>query len=321
MATVPAAWSKAAMATATGGPIPATAAALTPLFIGSLLMTRLKIVAVTALAMAALGSIGIITSGARRSGAPGPASPKLAAGKAANRADERKPAAKPAARGLTIEVEAGVAPVVSKDDLRRGALRVAKLKHAGDWDLAPRAIPNLMDALRKPPFNFDIALTQKDLFPRDPALIYYPLLYIQGRAPFSFPKEDLELLRRHLEPSGATLFADAACGNPVFDAAFRRFAAALFPDHKLEPIPDNDALYTNRVGFDLSGCQYTKAAGGGKGFPQLEGVKVDGHWAIIYSKFDLGCALSRQSGLDCKGYTYDSAVRIAANIVIYSTLP
>jgi hypothetical protein len=208
-----------------------------------------------------------------------------------------------------------------KEAPKRGALRIAKLMHAGDWNLAPQAIPNLMDALHKPPFKFDVVVTQKDLFPRDPNLIYYPLIYIHGRGALSFPKEDLEALRRHLEPGGGTLFADAACGSPAFDAAFRRFAAALLPDHKLEPIPRDDELYTERVGLDLSDCQYTKAAGGGKGFPQLEGVKVDGHWAIIYSKFDLGCALERHSGLDCKGYTYESAVKIAGNIVIYSTLP
>ena len=118
--------------------------------------------------------------------------------------------------------------------------------HAGDWNIAPQAVPNLMDALRKPPFSFDVVLTEKDLFPRDPNLIYYPLIYIHGRGALSFPKEDLEALRRHLEPGGGTLFADAACGSPAFDAAFRRFVAELLPDHKLEPIPRDDELYTTR---------------------------------------------------------------------------
>ena len=75
-----------------------------------------------------------------------------------------------------------------------------------------------MDALRKPPYGFDVVVTQKDLFPRDPNLIYYPLIYIHGRGSVSFPKEDLEALRQHLEPGGGTLFADAACGSPAFDA-------------------------------------------------------------------------------------------------------
>ncbi|MGA9922140.1 MAG: DUF4159 domain-containing protein, partial [Isosphaeraceae bacterium] len=138
---------------------------------------------------------------------------------------------------------------------------------------------------------------------------------------FSFTKEDLDALRRHLEPGGGTLFGDSACGSPAFDAAFRRFVTELSPNNPLIPIPRDEELSSTKVGFDLADSQYTKAAGGGKDFPQLEGVKLNGHWAIIYSKYDIGCALERHSGLDCKGYTYESALKIAANIVIYSTLP
>ena len=97
--------------------------------------------------------------------------------------------------------------------------------------------------------------------------------------------------------------------------------ADLVPDSRLEPIPPNDELYTKKVGFDLSQSQYTKAAGGGKSFPQLEGVKIKGRWAIIYSRFDIGSALERQADIDCKGYTYESALKIGGNIFIYSTLP
>ncbi len=127
--------------------------------------------------------------------------------------------------------------------------------------------------------NFDVVITQKDLFPRDPGLIYYPLVYIHGRASMSFGKDDLDALRRHLEPGGGTLFADAACGSQAFDASFRRFVAELLPNNPLVPIPRDDELYTSKVGFDLSDVQYTKAAGGSRDFPQLEGVKLNDHWA------------------------------------------
>src|SRR5262249_21297808 len=105
------------------------------------------------------------------------------------------------------------------DAPKRGALRIAKLKHAGDWNIAPQAIPNLMEALRKPPLSFDVVITQKDLFARDPSLIYYPLIYIHGRAAWSFVRDDLDSLRQHLEPGGGTLFADAACGSPTFNTS------------------------------------------------------------------------------------------------------
>jgi hypothetical protein len=205
--------------------------------------------------------------------------------------------------------------------VQRNALRIAKLQHAGGWNVAPLAVPNLMDALGKPPLNFAVVISQKELLPRDPNLIYYPLIYLHGRAAFSFSAEDIDALRRHIEPGGGTLFGDAACGSASFDASFRKFVALLLPGHPLTPIPHTDEIYTTKVGFDLADAQYTRAAGGGKDYPQLEGVKINGHWAIIYSKYDIGCALERHSGLDCKGYTSEWALKIAANIVIYSTLP
>jgi hypothetical protein len=208
------------------------------------------------------------------------------------------------------------------DSPRRGALRIAKLKHAGEWNIAPQAIPNLMESLRRPPLSFDVTISQKDLFARDPSLIYYPLVYIHGRAAVQFDNDDLQALRRHLEPGGGTLFADAACGSAAFDASFRQFVAELLPGHPLVPIPRDDELMTaQKVAFDLNDVEYSDALGGARGFPQLEGVKINDHWAIVYSKYDIGCALERHTGLDCKGYTHASAVKIAANIVIYATLP
>ncbi len=207
------------------------------------------------------------------------------------------------------------------DAIKRGALQIAKLKHSGDWNIAPQAIPNLMEVLRKPPLSFDVVIKQKDLLPRDPNLVAYPLIYLHGRAALAFDDSDLEALRKHLDPGSGTLFADAACGSANFDASFRRFVALLLPNNPLVPIPPNDELYTTKVGFDLKDVHYTESAGGARGFPLLEGVKIDKHWAIIYSKYDIGCALERHTGMGCKGYVHESAVRIAANIVIYSTLP
>jgi hypothetical protein len=214
--------------------------------------------------------------------------------------------------------------VFGQDAPKRGALRIAKLRHAGDWNVAPLAVPNLMDTLKKPPLNFDVVISHKELFAKDAKnIVNYPLVYMHGRAAFAFSPEEIAILRRHLEPGGGVLFADAACGSPAFDSAFRNFVAELFPNpaNHLMPIPRDDEIYTRKVGFDLADVQYSKAAGNRRDYPQLEGVKLDGHWAVIYSKYDIGCALERHQGLDCKGYAYESALKIAANIVIYSTLP
>jgi uncharacterized protein DUF4159 len=203
---------------------------------------------------------------------------------------------------------------------KQGALHIAKLRHAGDWNIAPLAIPHLTTALRDQ-LKFDVVINHHELLPSDPNLINYPLVYIHGRAALSFNKEDLAALRRHLDPGGGTIFADAACGSTAFDASFRRFVAELLPNNPLVPIPKEDDLYSKDVCYNLADVEYTKAAGGKHGYPELEGVKINGHWAIIYSKYDIGCALEHPQGIDCKGYTHESALRIAANIVIYATMP
>ena len=157
------------------------------------------------------------------------------------------------------------------DSATRGALRIAKLRHAGDWNIAPLAVPNLMDALRKPPLSFDVVVNHKELFPGDPNLIYYPLVYVHGRAALSFGKEDLDALRRHIEPGGGTLFADAACGSPAFDAAFRRFAAELLPGSPLVPIPRDDELLSTKVGFDLTDSPVHQGRRRRQGLPPARG--------------------------------------------------
>ena len=203
---------------------------------------------------------------------------------------------------------------------KRGALRIAKLKHAGVWNVAPMAVPNLTSALRDK-LKFDVVINHRELAPSDPNLVHHPLVYLHGRAGFAMNETDRAAIRRHLTPGAGTLFADAACGSEAFDKDFRKLAASLFPLNKLEAIPADDEFYTKAIGFDLSDCQLTRAAGGKKGIPQLEGIKVDGRWALIYSKYDIGCALEKHQTLDCKGYTTESALKIATNIVIYATLP
>jgi hypothetical protein len=203
---------------------------------------------------------------------------------------------------------------------KRGALQIAKLKHAGDWNVAPMAVPHLTQALRDRS-GLDVVINHRELLPSDPNLVNFPLIYVHGRSGFVLGDDDLARLRRHLAPGGGTIFADAACGSPAFDAAFRRLVAQMLPDRPIEPIPRDDDLFTRKVGFDLSDVRFSKAAGGGQGYPELEGVKVDGHWAVIYSKYDIGCALERPQAVECKGYAHESAVRIAANIVLYSTMP
>lgn len=216
-------------------------------------------------------------------------------------------------------------------DLERGGaasrwtLQIGKLKHGGDYNVAPRAVPNLMASLSEN-LKMEVAYEQRELSPLDQNLIRFPFLYMHGKNQFSFTDEQTAKLREHMQ-RGGTLFADACCGQEAFDAAFRSFAKRLFPDADLKQIPVTHELFGtssgqngDAIGYDLSTVQYTRAMPRPQGEPFLEGIELDGRWAVIYSRWDIGCALERHQGSDCRGYTHESAVKIASNIVLYSLL-
>jgi Domain of unknown function (DUF4159) len=135
----------------------------------------------------------------------------------------------------------------------------------------------------------------------------------------------LNNLRLNLE-NGGLLLADSCCGLEPFDDSFRKFAQMLFPNRKLERIPLDDFLF----GRELNGralseqniqCRQEPNRPPRHMPPFLEGLKIDGRWAIVYSKYDIGCALERHQSSDCIGYTPESALLLAKAAVLYTLRP
>jgi hypothetical protein len=207
----------------------------------------------------------------------------------------------------------------------RWTFQIGKLKHGGDWNVAPMSVPNLMASLRDN-LKMNVAIEHRELTPLDQNLFRFPLIYMHGTNQFSYADDQIAKLREHLE-RGGTLLADACCGREPFDSAFRAMARKLLPDADLKPIPLTHELFGTRtgtgdaIGYDLARVQYTKAMPRPEGEPFLEGIEKDGRLVVIYSKWDIGCALERHQGSDCRGYTHESAVKIATNVILYALFP
>lgn len=206
----------------------------------------------------------------------------------------------------------------------RGFLKAAQIRHDGDWQPAPRAMPNLMRHLRGE-FKLDVSLQTEEMRLNSPEVFQFKFLYMHGRKRFEFTKDELDNLRGNLK-TGGTLLADACCGRPEFDAAFREFAAQLFPEAKLEAIPTTDLLLSAEInGAPITTVRLRKARPDGKGAdaeyhdspPFLEGIKLNGRWVVIYSKYDIGCALENHQSSDCIGYDKASALNLAGAAVLY----
>ena len=105
----------------------------------------------------------------------------------------------------------------------------------------------------------------------------------------------------------------------------------LYPENKLEEIPPEHEIFSEKIGYDIKtlkrrsndivkGNQQPIKSIAKELPPYLEGIKLKNRYAVIYSKFDISCALERQTSIDCLGYTPEDAVKLAVNVVLYSML-
>jgi hypothetical protein len=214
-----------------------------------------------------------------------------------------------------------------REKVKRGYLQVGQLRHEGDWQPAPKAMRNLMAEARR--VGLDVLLKTQPIYPSDPEVINYRFLYMHGRGTFREKKVDLKTLRFNLL-SGGLLLADACCGARGFDEAFRDFIKELLADDKLklEPIPLSDELFSKELnGEAIQTVRCRRRTPAGKPDkdlrtvpPALEGVKHPrtGRWIVIYSKWDIGCALERHASPDCMGHDHDSALRLGRAAVLYA---
>ncbi len=209
----------------------------------------------------------------------------------------------------------------------RGVLVIPKLQHGGGSDDAPNALANLMRYVRQ---EVELrALTQHAILPpADPSLIEYPIVFTHGRQAFRWNAKDRKALADYIK-NGGFVFADAICASPQFAAAFRREIEAVFPGQKLERIPTNHPLFSNEFGgFNLArvtlndpkmrqtgerlDARRTQIA------PLLEGLQIDGRYAVIFSPYDISCALESSTSMECKGYIKADAARIGTNIILFA---
>lgn len=209
--------------------------------------------------------------------------------------------------------------------MRRGLMQIARLRHTGGWDTARKSARNLTLAL-----NQTVGLTASTepaaVNPTAENLYDYSMLVMHGRQRFTMTPEERDHIKSYLD-RGRVLFADACCGAAQFDRAFRALCQQLYPSHQLERIPPDDELFHIGHSLDVVRRRRSRAnANNGingnieAGPPFLEGIKVNGRYVIIYSKYDISCALERQASVACSGYVPDDAVRLAVNVVLYAKL-
>jgi hypothetical protein len=213
----------------------------------------------------------------------------------------------------------------------RGVIRIAKLLHGGGCNDAPGALVNLLRVASQGDLKLQISTTQFDVTASDPGLRQFHMAFMHGRHDFRFTPEERTALRAYLQ-AGGTLLADSICSSPAFVAAFRREMALVLPENKLQPVPLDHPIFTEASGgFDIRQVDRREPAQDQAGqplrsrvqrvAPELEGVTLGTRLAVIFSPYDISCALEQHEALQCRGYTRADAARIGLNVLLYSLDP
>jgi len=197
-----------------------------------------------------------------------------------------------------------------------GAFQPAQIKYAGEWETDRKSLAHLLEFLRTNA-GMDVAGDKRAVELTSPDLFNYPFLYMTGHHAFSLSDEQKARLKKHIT-SGGMLWAEACCGREEFDKSFRELMKELFPDNPLTKVPPDDPLY--HIAFDLEKVSYTPAVqrrfGDYDELP-LEGVFLGIRWAVVYSKFNLGCSLAGHGDVGNLSVASDDAFKLATNIVVY----
>ncbi len=234
----------------------------------------------------------------------------------------------------TQKIERGVDEGVTRSHFKPVQLQV------GESPIAPDALKNLMGYLRDNA-KLDVALNSAVLAPYDDQISTFKFMYIHGRQPLRLDDASLDNIRANLS-TGGLLLVDAACNGyeqwKEFDRSFRDFAKRLYPDAKLEVVRDRvvtpekgeleEPLFrvAREAGINLKSLRCRRELPDEKGadvelrtYPVfLEGIRIDGRWVLLYSKYDIGCAIEGHKSAECLGYDKESALKIGAAVVLYS---
>ncbi len=216
-------------------------------------------------------------------------------------------------------------PVFDKGDktfeVPRGAVRIARLIHEGNYDSDRHAMVRLSAMLREKA-KVDVVARERHIRATDEKLFEYPVIFMTGHFSFKLPDKEIEALRLYLQ-RGGILIADACCGRKAFDKSFREMAGALLPKKKLAALADNHPIYTGEIGQKLGEVRYRgilaeELKSRGTTRPPLEVITIKDRTAIIYSKYDWSCALEGDRPYSCRGYADKDGKNLAMNILLYA---
>ncbi len=214
--------------------------------------------------------------------------------------------------------EAGKMKFIDADTKTGDKLYLGQVIYDGEWKTRHAGLSVLLQTFnQKTDIPVKYGLTELRL--ADEKIFNTPLLYITGHEDFRLKKEEAARLRQYVL-NGGFLLAEACCGRKGFDLAFRNQIQAIFPEYPLKRIPENNPIFNipNRI-TQLGVTAALSAQIGSPAIkPELEGIEIDGHYGVVYSRFGLAGGWEMTPSPYAFGYDGPGSIQLGQNIVMYA---
>jgi hypothetical protein len=206
---------------------------------------------------------------------------------------------------------------VDAEKTEAGKMRMVQVVYDGEWKTRHAGMSVLLKTFNsKTDVPVKLALGEMRLSASE--IFDAPLLYFTGHENFDLNSSEATRLRDYLM-NGGTIFAEACCGRKGFDLSFRKQIRAILPQHPLRPIPAGHIIYALPNKVEQVGVTPALAAKSGATVPpQLLGIEIDGHIAVIYSPVGMAGGWEMSQSPYAHGYDAAGSLLLGQNILMYA---
>jgi hypothetical protein len=192
------------------------------------------------------------------------------------------------------------------------AVKLARLKYAGNWNPEPLAyerLGRLMSAQEK--VGLDTVTTDFKGLPASGAAV----ATLTGTGALALDDQEKAALKKFVE-GGGLLIVDAAGGNKAMADSAESMVGEIFGAGSLKRLDPACALYSARPIKEYKYRRQARARLGGDKEPQLKGVMLGERLGVVLSREDLTCGLVGYASYSCDGYMPQTACEIMTSAIL-----
>ncbi|MBT3194238.1 MAG: DUF4159 domain-containing protein [Verrucomicrobia bacterium] len=197
-------------------------------------------------------------------------------------------------------------------------ISIVQVAYDGVWKTRHAGMSVMLQTFNRKT-HVPVKFTLSEMRLTDPRVFNAPLMYMTGHEAFELSPQEKAGLKRYLD-NGGFLFAEACCGRKGFDLAFRKLIRSVFPANPLQRMSPTSQVFQYPNPVTSVGVTPTlmQDLGEASTQPVLEGIVIDGHCAVVYSRFGMAGGWEMSQSPYARGYNDIGSLKMAQNILMYA---